>query len=88
MCGQRKDVSKCFCPTCYFGLTPPLRNGLYTRLDAGDGEFEERYLEAMRHLKAKGHARKMSEWTLEARKIVMETGLIEVLRERKNAIKQ
>lgn len=83
MCGEHKDPGKCFCKTCYFGLTAPQRNLLYTPIDASTGEFEEYYLEAMRYLKSKGHARKLKDWPLEAVKIIAETGFIEVMKERK-----
>ena len=86
MCGNRKVSGQCFCKTCYFGLTAPQRNLLYTRLDEGNGEFEEHYLRAMRTLKDKSYARKLTEWPIEARRIIEETGLIDVLVERNRKV--
>jgi hypothetical protein len=83
MCGERKDPGKCFDRTCYFGLDQSLRNLLYTPIDAGDGEFEEYYLKAMKHLRNKGFHRKLSEWKPDAVKAIKATGLLEVLKARK-----
>lgn len=83
MCGERKDPGKCFDRTCYFGLDQSLRNLLYTPIDSRDGEFEEYYLKAMKHLKRKGFHRQMKEWKPAAVQAVQATGLLEVLKARK-----
>lgn len=81
MCGSRKDQGRCFCTSCYFAVPVPMRNKLYTRMDAGKGEFEEAYLAAMSELKRKGFARQIDQWSPEAASTVIATGFIQAIQQ-------
>ena len=54
VCGRRKALKQCFCRTCYFALPQILRLKLYTKLSEGNGEFEQRFFEALMFLFSRG----------------------------------
>lgn len=79
VCGEPKEARQCFCKTCYFTLRPDMRTGLYTPIDAGQGEFEEYYLNAMAYLFRKHMHRKYAEWARPVLQSFVATGLITAL---------
>lgn len=78
--GQHKDLGRCFCRTCYFALPIKLRNPLFIRKSEVAAEFFDSYVIAILWLADAGMYVKREHLSLEARKMLKETGLSEAWR--------